>query len=119
MASKSQYLIALLVAALSVQLLASDSALVGGWQPIQDLSSPEVQDLAKFAIAEDNKAAGAKLEFQSVVRGEQQVVAGMNYRLVIAALDGGVSGNYEAVIWVKDWEKFRNLTSFKKLPGLV
>ncbi|KAK3036926.1 hypothetical protein RJ639_030891 [Escallonia herrerae] len=84
----------------------------GGWQPIKDVKVPEVQEIAKYAVAEHNSRAKTDLRYESVVRGETQVVAGTNYRLVIAARDGGVGKQYEAVVWVKPWQHFRNLTSF-------
>ncbi|KAK2967499.1 hypothetical protein RJ640_010140 [Escallonia rubra] len=72
---------------------------VGGWQPIKDVKVPEVQEIAKYAVAEHNSQAKTDLKYESVVRGETQVVAGTNYRLVIAARDGGVGKQYEAVVW--------------------
>ncbi|XAR53853.1 hypothetical protein NMG60_11022555 [Bertholletia excelsa] len=89
---------------------------LGGWQRIENLNDPEVQDVAKYAVTEHNKQAGTDLKFQKVVRGETQVVSGVNYRLEIAAKDGaGGSGRYRAVVWVKPWQHFKNLTSFEKI----
>lgn len=89
--------------------------LVGGWQPIKDVKDPNVQEIAQFAISEHNKTAMTDLKYEKVVRGETQVVAGTNYRLVIAAKDGGVSKNYQAVVYERIWEGYRNLTSFKQV----
>ncbi|KAL6542940.1 hypothetical protein OROHE_010460 [Orobanche hederae] len=80
-----------------------DRKIPGGWQPIKDPTKPSVVEIARFAVAEHNEQANAtRLEFMSVVRGETQVVAGLNYRLVIAAKDCfGKSAkpvNYLAVI---------------------
>ncbi|GMP73441.1 hypothetical protein CsSME_00031199 [Camellia sinensis var. sinensis] len=88
---------------------------VGGWLLIKNLKAAEVQEVAQFAMSEHNKQANAKLELERVVRGETKVVSGTNYRLVIAAKDGGVSTKYEAIVWVKPWEHYRNLNSFIKL----
>ncbi|CAK9182245.1 unnamed protein product [Ilex paraguariensis] len=90
-------------------------ALVGGWSPIKDPKDPKVQQIGQFAVTEHNNQAKTNLTFESVVRGETQVVAGTNYRLVLTAKDGTVSNNYEAVVWEKPWQKFRKLTSFKSL----
>ena len=54
----------------------------------------------------------SQLKFVSVVNGEAQVVAGVNYRLIVATKDGALSKNYQAVVWEKVWEHFRNLNSF-------
>lgn len=93
------------------------AAMAGGWRQIKDLNAPEVQEAAQFAVTEYNKEAATNLEYQRVANGETQVVDGTNYRLVIAAKDGAISGNYEAVVWVKPWAHYRNLTSFRKVSG--
>ncbi|MCD7455874.1 hypothetical protein HAX54_029976 [Datura stramonium] len=91
---------------------------VGGWTPINDVNAPDVVEIGQFAVNEHNKEAGTKLEFQSIAKGESQVVAGTNYRLVINAKDGGGSiRRYLAIVWDKPWEKFKKLTSFKEIAS--
>ncbi|KAG8365957.1 hypothetical protein BUALT_Bualt17G0026000 [Buddleja alternifolia] len=93
-------------------------ARVGGWRPIDDLKNPQVVEIAKFAVEEHNKQAKTSLKFAAVVKGETQTVAGTNYKLVISAKDGGAAAkNYEAVVWDKPWQKFRQLTSFEAIKG--
>lgn len=91
---------------------ASQRAVTGGWWPIEDTKDSTVQEIGKFAVSEHNKEADTGLKYVDVLSGETQVVAGTNYRLVIAAKDGVVSNKYQAVVWDKPWLKFRNLTSF-------
>ncbi|XP_065022666.1 cysteine proteinase inhibitor 1-like [Musa acuminata AAA Group] len=93
--------------------------IVGGWTPIKNISDPDVGEIAEFAVAEHNHEAGTNLTLCKVVKGETQVVAGINYKLVIEAKDGGVGvvSEYEAVVWEKTWEHFRRLTSFKLLEA--
>ena len=86
--------------------------LVGGWQPIKNVTEPHVTEIGEFAVEEYNKESKSQLKFLSVVKGETQVVAGTNYRLIVATKDGGLTKNYQAVVWEKTWEHFRNLTSF-------
>ncbi|KAM7498924.1 hypothetical protein LguiA_023338 [Lonicera macranthoides] len=109
----------LLVASLILNFSAVDGgrgeALAGGWQPIKDPKDPLVQEIGKFAVTEHNKEAKTNLIYESVIKGETQVVAGTNYRLIISATDGITSGRYQAVVWDKPWEHFRKLTSFKKI----
>ncbi|XP_042520858.1 cysteine proteinase inhibitor 1 [Macadamia integrifolia] len=90
-------------------------ALVGDWRPIKDLNETHVQEIAQFAVEEHNKEYKTELKYDRVVQGESQVVAGANYRLIIAAKDGVVSNNYQAVVYERPWEGFKSLTSFKKL----
>ncbi|XP_073148290.1 cysteine proteinase inhibitor 1-like [Henckelia pumila] len=108
----------ILVASFHHQVSAvSRSALAGSWQPIKDLNSPLVLEISRFAVDEHNKNS-AKLLFVKVVKGESQVVEGMNYKLVITANDGAAgnkTANYEAVVWDKPWAHFRQLTSFTKV----
>ncbi|XP_075499888.1 cysteine proteinase inhibitor 1-like [Primulina tabacum] len=104
-----------LVASFHYQVSAS---FVGIWKPIEDLNSPLVLEIVRFAVSEHNKKDGAKLQFVKVVKGEKQVVEGFNYKLVITANDGAsgkAPGNYEAVVWDKPWAHFRQLTSFTKV----
>ncbi|KAF7840546.1 cysteine proteinase inhibitor 5-like [Senna tora] len=89
-------------------------ALVGGWTPIKDIKEPHVTEIAEFAVTEYNKRSGAKLKLEKVIKGSTQVVAGTNYRLVVAAKDESAAAKkYEAIVWEKTWEHFMNLTSFK------
>lgn len=87
--------------------------LAGGWQPIKNLNDPHVREIAEFAVAEYNKQSKVDLKLKSVVKGETQVVAGTNYRLVVSVKNGVKAEKYEAVVWEKPWQHFRNLTSFK------
>ncbi|PHT30855.1 Cysteine proteinase inhibitor 1 [Capsicum baccatum] len=88
---------------------------VGGWTPINDLNARDVVAIGQFAVNEHNKEAGTKLEYQSIAKGESQVVAGTNYRLVINAKDGNYARKYLAIVWDKPWEKVKKLTSFKQM----
>jgi len=88
-------------------------ALAGDWEPITSITE-EVTKIGKFAVDEHNKEAKTTLEFQKVIKGENQVVEGINYRLVIEAKDGDSTHNYLAVVWDKP-DKSKSLTSFKQL----
>jgi cystatin-C len=85
----------------------------GGWSPIDNINDPYITGIANYAVTEYDKRSGAKLKFEKVIKGESQVVAGTNYRLILSAAEGSTSNNYEAVVWERVWENFRNLTSFE------
>lgn len=93
-------------------------ALVGEYKRIGDVGDPYVVGIGKFAVAEHNKqVAGQQLVFIRVVSGEEQLVAGTNYRLVIEAGDAaGAKKAYEAVVYDRPRDKLRSLTSFKPIP---
>lgn len=93
--------------------------LVGSYKPIQDVNDPHIQQVAKFAVTEHNKQAKTNLTFDSVIKGESQVVAGINYRLVIAAKNGNTVNNYLAEVYDKTYEGSIELISFKPLLKVV
>ncbi|KAJ0816682.1 putative Cystatin domain-containing protein [Helianthus annuus] len=86
--------------------------LSGGWNPIPDVTDPTVVSIGKFAVDESNKESLTSLNFRKIVKGDQQVVEGMKYNLTITAAYGGNENNYVALVWVKPWEKFKQLLSF-------
>ncbi|TQE07874.1 hypothetical protein C1H46_006523 [Malus baccata] len=80
-------------------------------------------DAAKKAGEYNKQAKGQnKLAFERVVRGDMQMVAGMNYRLVISAKNKSVAdpdvatpAEYEGIVWERTWLHFKQLTSFHRL----
>ncbi|KAG7532329.1 Cystatin domain [Arabidopsis thaliana x Arabidopsis arenosa] len=113
MTSKVVFILLLSLVVLLLPLYASAAARVGGWSPISNVTDPQVVEIGEFAVSEYNKRSESELKFETVVSGETQVVAGTNYRLTVAANDGGARKNYLAIVWDKPWMKFRNLTSFE------
>nr|XP_009762773.1 PREDICTED: cysteine proteinase inhibitor 1-like [Nicotiana sylvestris]XP_016487404.1 PREDICTED: cysteine proteinase inhibitor 1-like [Nicotiana tabacum]AIE76374.1 cysteine protease inhibitor [Nicotiana tabacum] len=105
----------LLISSFFFQISTALGGAPGSWKPLTDVNAPDVVAIGQFAVNEHNKAEGTKLEFQNIAKGETQVVAGTNYRLVINAKDGGSVHKYLAVVWDKPWEKVKKLTSFKKM----
>ncbi|XP_039070601.1 cysteine proteinase inhibitor 5-like [Hibiscus syriacus] len=91
--------------------------LTGGWSPIQNISDPHVTEIAEFAVGEYNNESKASLKLEKVVKGETQVVSGMNYRLALKAKDEATEKTYEAVVWEKAWQNYKNLTSFNLVKG--
>lgn len=70
----------------------------GGWHPIKNIRDSHVREIGEFAVSKFNEKTKATLKFERVVDGESQVVAGKNYRLIVAEKDGGVSNKYEAFV---------------------
>ncbi|KAL6197243.1 hypothetical protein ACLB2K_032852 [Fragaria x ananassa] len=111
----SLLLVAGLFASLSPLLLAipGDHPNYGAYRPIEDIHNPHVIEIAEFAVSELNKQFQKKLVFQSVVRGEKQVVAGENYKLVITVKDESSSVNYECVVWEKQIDNLEGTVSWR------
>ncbi|CAN4092541.1 unnamed protein product [Withania somnifera] len=76
-------------------------------------NSLEINDLARFAVDEHNKKENALLEFGKVVNVKEQVVAGNMYYITLEATEGGKKKTYEAKVWVKPWENFKQVEDFK------
>jgi mannose/fructose-specific phosphotransferase system component IIA len=123
-------LLLLALAVVALKIPAADAAglggrgkPLGGWSPIPDVQDDEdIQKLGAWALAKAKEAhlAGDGLRFRRVVRGEQQVVSGMNYRLVIDAADpSGRSAQYVAVVYEQSWTNTRELTSFKPVSKML
>jgi hypothetical protein len=108
----------------------------------------EIQDLGRFAVDEYNKQQvcvcictifwfrfrhycnaldsegflgfmqNVGISFSKVVKAQEQVVSGLLYYLTIKTKDGSKTKLYAAKIWVKPWEKFKQLQEFKPVQTL-
>ncbi|KVH96714.1 Cystatin [Cynara cardunculus var. scolymus] len=86
---------------------------VGNWLEITSPDDPMVIEVGKFAIQEHNKDSNSTLKFQEVIKGDTQIVGGMNWRLTIAVEDNGSLKNCEAFVYEQFLENVRKLISFK------
>jgi len=74
----------------------------------------EAIELARFAVAEHNSKTNAMLEFERLVKVRQQVVAGTMHHFTVEVMEaGGAKKLYEAKVWEKVWENFKQLQSFE------
>ncbi len=94
--------------------------MMGGYSAIA-VNSKEVIDAAAFAVKAKQKAMlkpqgepPAKLELAAIVGAEQQIVAGINYRLKLKVKFHGREKDAEAVVWWQAWRKLEpyRLTSW-------
>ncbi|KAF5793017.1 putative Cystatin domain-containing protein [Helianthus annuus] len=89
-------------------------AVVGGISECKgNNNGVDFDDLAKFSIAEHNKKENAALEFVKVIETKEQVVQGTMYYIKLEANDGGEKKTYQAKVWVKPWENFKELQELK------
>ncbi|RYR27607.1 hypothetical protein Ahy_B01g051627 isoform B [Arachis hypogaea] len=68
--------------------------IIGGWHVIKDLSSPTLTEVAIFAI--EKGTTDSKLE--KVLHGQNQVIDGFQYLLVLSATNGKESKKYLAIV---------------------
>jgi hypothetical protein len=99
----------------------SHPPMVGGYSAIA-VTNKEVIDAAAFAVKIQQKVMQrpkgeppTKLELTAIEGVEQQVVAGMNYRLELKVKIDGTEKDAEAVVWWQPWRKpgAYQLTSWK------
>ncbi|XP_050365351.1 cysteine proteinase inhibitor 1-like [Argentina anserina] len=106
-------LFALLVPLIAAARGPAVDQVAGGWSPIKDLKDPHVQEIANWAVSEYNRINHKGLVFQVVLQGQDQLVAGINYKLLISVKDGSSTANYEGVVY-ENLDKIKKLTSFTK-----
>ncbi|CAA6662903.1 unnamed protein product [Spirodela intermedia] len=123
MATHSQNALLLLLVAILLILPNGGAAasrnprFLGSYEPIDDPEDAHIQALAKFAVRRHNKNSGDTLLLTRVLGGQQQVVMGMKYRLVIGAeTDIGPEELYLAVVYEKVGKKSPDLTAFDVIP---
>ena len=97
--------------------ISSFKPMVRGWKLIGDPKEKHMMEIGQFAVTEYNKRSKSSLKFESVEKGETQVVYDTNYQLILVVKDGRSTKKFEAVVWEKPWEHFKSLTSFKPMVG--
>ena len=103
----------LLLSLLCLATIAIAQPILGGFSPVAPTDADALA-AAKFAVAKHD----AKLTFQAIEKAEQQVVAGMNYRMTLRVLDAGKARQATAVVWHKLGNAGHELTSWKWLDAV-
>lgn len=87
----------------------SAQMITGGYSDAS-VTSKEVKRAAKFAVSRHSTTS--KVTLVKIVKAEQQVVAGMNYRVVLSVADKrGKKGTATAVVY-QDLKNHLSLTSW-------
>lgn len=125
---RTEYLLAVVFFAVTVILPLSTSAGVvqkeqmesndvGPWKPIEKVDDPNMVELAKFAVRKFNRAFDQKVDYKSIVKGEQQVTEGTHYKLLIEVNDDKAVKKYEFVVREKpDKYATKHISSIKLMP---
>ena len=79
---------------------ANPPALSGGWSLVAP-SDSRVKGAAEYAVKAQSVATKTALELSNIQSAQQQVVAGMNYRLTLSVLKDGKAQSAQAVVWSK------------------
>lgn len=81
----------------------SDPGVAGGYSEASVKDSGVIR-AATFAVSAQAKAApGKTLLLEKIVAAQQQVVAGLNYRLTLRIRENGTSRKAEAIVWWQSW----------------
>jgi hypothetical protein len=77
---------------------AQDAPVAGGYAE-RPTSDPGVEAAARFAARERGRRTGRRVTLLSVRRAETQVVAGLNYRLLLSVREGRAARDVVAVVY--------------------
>jgi len=89
---------------------AQDVPIAGGYGKIS-AKSAEAQGSAKFAVSARARRTGKRIVLWKVLNAEQQVVAGMNYKVCMRVFENGKARTVTAVVY-KNLRNKRSLTSW-------
>ncbi len=84
--------------------------IAGGYGSV-DTKDPQVRAAARYAVAVENKKIRSGVVFILLVKAEQQVVAGMNYKMCLKVRNGKRIRYATAVVY-RDLKGKRSLTSW-------
>ena len=87
------------------------SAQIAGGYGAVDKNDPEVKAAAKYAVAAETRHAHHTIKLISINKAEQQVVAGMNYKVCMKVRDGKKTRWATAVVY-QNLKNKRSLTSW-------
>jgi hypothetical protein len=90
---------------------AQDVPVAGGYGE-RPTSDPGVAAAAAFAVRERGRRTGRRVTLVGIRRAETQVVAGLNYRLLLAVREGRESRDVTAVVY-QDLRRRLSLTSWE------
>lgn len=108
--------VALLVAAINVVLsissVANAQVVVVGAYGETSPTNPEVISAASFAVTKAGQRQGSRISLISIDRAEQQVVAGMNYKIWLKVRSRGAVRNVTTVVY-QNLKRRYSLTSWE------
>ena len=108
-------LLSLSAAVAWVQAPPTERPVVGAYAKI-GVWDKQVVEAATFAVKDQAKKEGAHLELVKIVDAKRQVVAGMNYQLLLEVKSQGVTSKVHASVW-KKLDQSHDLTEWQPLKG--
>ncbi|PRQ51121.1 putative Cystatin domain-containing protein [Rosa chinensis] len=97
-----------------------DSAPLGAWTPLKNISDPQVTEIAKYAVKVYNSQNHKNLIFQKVIKGYYQIESGRLYKLDVRVKDEKSvqfpTTDYQAIVLTRG-SFFKKLVSFRQISN--
>lgn len=91
-------------------------ALAGGWGE-GDVNGEGPREAAAFAVQEQSRVSGDTIVLVSIASVSQQVVSGINYRLVLNITRNGTAEQANAEVYSQPWTSTTRLTGWTSGPA--
>lgn len=91
-------------------------ALAGGWGE-GDANGEGPREAAAFAVQEQSRVSGDTIVLVSIASVSQQVVSGINYRLVLNITRNGTAEQANAEVYSQPWTSTTRLTGWTSGPA--
>jgi Aspartic acid proteinase inhibitor/Sporulation and spore germination len=92
-----------------------DGPIAGGYSDAS-VNDPEVIRAARFAVREESRRTGRRVTLVAVRRAEKQVVAGLNFRLLLSVRAEGTARDARAVVY-QNLQNAYSLSSWDSVGG--
>ncbi|KAL3134694.1 hypothetical protein ABBQ32_007698 [Trebouxia sp. C0010 RCD-2024] len=111
-------LVSVVVLVVVAVLAVSQSQMLGGHQKIADhQNDAKVQEVAQFAVKQIADKTGKHLDLVKINSAQKQVVAGLNYVLVLETAADSTKETYEAHVYEPLGDQPLKLTSHKQIDN--
>jgi copper homeostasis protein (lipoprotein) len=94
----------------NLMLRRPQTPLLGGYGPA-DITDDRVREAAHFAVAEQGRRVNQTVHLQEISRAEQQIVAGINYRLCLK-IQTSTGSRFAAAVIYRDLRGHHSLTDW-------
>lgn len=92
--------------------------MLGGHKDVEDHENDaRVQEVAQFAVQQIGEKTGKKLDLVKISSAKKQVVAGLNYVLVLETTADGTKETHEAHVYEPLGDQPMKLTASKKVDS--
>lgn len=91
--------------------------MLGGHKNVDHENDARMQEVAQFAVKQIGEKAGKKLDLVKIKSAQKQVVAGLNYVVVVETTAEGNKETYEVKVYEPLGNQPLQLTSHKQVDN--